>query len=102
MKKIIIGALSLGIVAAGGVTVAQAQSDQMEMPNEQVMDMSDMHQEMLESNGEINFGQAKKFMSDMHPEWNTKEMKQMYQSMHGTNGAAPSANFKHMNMNMNK
>ncbi|GGF27763.1 hypothetical protein GCM10010954_28600 [Halobacillus andaensis] len=102
MKKFMIGALSLGLVAAAGVTSVQAVSGQMEMPaeeNEHMMEMSEMHQEMIDSNGEMNFGQVKKFMSDMHPEWSNEDMKQMYQSVHGTNGAAPSKNFEHMHMN---
>jgi|GEM_PF-5688944 len=101
MKKFIIGALSLGLVAAGGVTVVSAQSGQMEMPHEksgEMMEMEDMHQNMLDSSAVINFGQAKNLMKEMHPEMTTQEIKMMYTKMHGTNGAAPSANFKEMNM----
>ncbi|MFG6116910.1 hypothetical protein ACGTN9_17290 [Halobacillus sp. MO56] len=97
MKSFIIGALSMGFIVAGGVSGVQAASDEMEMPaegSEQMMEMDEMHQEVLNSNGVINFGQAKKLMENMHPEWTKEEIKNMYQSMHGTNGAAPSANLK--------
>ncbi|SDZ76094.1 hypothetical protein SAMN05421743_10197 [Thalassobacillus cyri] len=100
MKKIIIGALSLGMVAGAGVTGVQAESGQMVMPKEkQMTQMEEMHQDMFDSNAVINYGQAKNLMEEMHPELGKEEVKEMYQSMHGTNGAAPSVNFKDMNMN---
>ncbi|WP_153464239.1 hypothetical protein ACJA3J_02765 [Halobacillus sp. SY10] len=102
MKKLIIGALSFGIIAAGGVTGVSAKSGQMEMPQEksaQMMDMDRMHQMMLESNAVINFGQAKNLVEEMHPEMTNQEIKEMYINMHGTNGAAPSKNFKEMEHN---
>ncbi|MFE8699656.1 hypothetical protein ACFYKX_03350 [Cytobacillus sp. FJAT-54145] len=48
-------------------------------------------------NGVMNFGQMKPFMEEMHPELSEKELKDMYESCHGTNGAMPSKNFQHMN-----
>ncbi|WP_082235471.1 hypothetical protein [Halobacillus massiliensis] len=100
-RFIIIGALSFGLVAAVGVTGVSAQSGQMEILHEesmQKMAMEEMHQNMLDSSAVINFGQTKKLMKEMHPEMTTQQIKNMYKQMHGTNGAAPSANFKEMNM----
>ncbi|MCA1012037.1 hypothetical protein [Halobacillus halophilus] len=104
MKKFIIGVLSLGLVAAGGVTGVSAQNGQMEMPYKksgEMMEMEGMHQTILDSTAVINFGQAKNLMKEMHPEMSTKQIKVMYTKMHGTNGAAPSANFEEMNMGEN-
>lgn len=77
MKKLLIGVLSLGLVAIGG-TAIYAQSSA--------------------SNGEgiFNYGQMSQFMEEVHPEQSKEELKDMYNAMHGTNGAAQSANFKDM------
>ncbi|WP_394219596.1 hypothetical protein [Halobacillus trueperi] len=99
MKKLMIGALTFGIVAAGGMTEVSAKNGQVEMPqgeSHHMMEMERMHQIMLESNAVINFGQAKNLMEDFHPEMTTQEIREMYIHMHGTNGAAPSNNFKEM------
>ncbi|MGI8316904.1 hypothetical protein [Halobacillus mangrovi] len=97
MRKLFIGALALGLVATGGVTSVYAYSNQGEIPSgnvEQMMDMNDMHQMMQGPNGFINFGQMKNIMEDMHPDLTKQEIKEMYGTMHGTNGAEPSANFE--------
>ncbi|MBN9654734.1 hypothetical protein J0K78_10705 [Halobacillus sp. GSS1] len=102
MKKWIIGALSFGIIAAGGVTGVSAKSSQVEMPQEKnnhMMEMERMHQMMSESNAVINFGQAKNLMEQIHPEMTIQEIREMYTNMHGTNGAEPSNNFKEMEHN---
>lgn len=75
MKKLLIGVLSLGLVAAGGAAV-YAQSDE------------------INGEGLFNFGQMSKLMEEHHPDQSKEELKELYNSMHGTNGAAPSANFK--------
>lgn len=77
MKKLIIGVLSLGLVVGGGAAV-YAQSD------------------ANNSEGMFNFGQMSKIMSVVHPDQSEEELKDMYNTMHGTNGAAPSANFNEM------
>lgn len=51
--------------------------------------------------GTFNFGQMLPFMQEMHPNLSNQELQEMYNSCHGTNGAAPSANFQNMNMNGN-
>lgn len=78
MKKLLIGVLSLGLVAIGG-TAIYAQTSA--------------------SNGEgiFNYGQMSQFMEEFHPEQTKEELKDMYNKMHGTNGAAPSSNFSGMN-----
>ncbi|AOM83598.1 hypothetical protein BBEV_2240 [Salisediminibacterium beveridgei] len=74
MKKLMIGLLSLGLITTGGAAV-YAQSDA--------------------GNGEglFNFGQMSKIMEQHHPDQSKEELRVMYNDMHGTNGAAPSANF---------
>jgi hypothetical protein len=36
------------------------------------------------------------FMKEIHPNFSENELKDMYNSCHGTNGAAPSKNFEQM------
>ena len=100
MKKFIIGTLTFGMIAAVGMTDVNAESGQPEMPHEGIdqSKMEEMHDRMMDSEAVINFGQAKNMMEEMHPEMTKEQMKNMYRSMHGTNGAAPSANFKGMHM----
>ncbi|RSD25027.1 hypothetical protein [Mesobacillus subterraneus] len=50
-----------------------------------------------QSKGTFNFGQIKLLMEKMHPELSQKELQQMYNDCHGTNGAMPSRNFQMMN-----
>lgn len=52
-------------------------------------------QEFMEE-GNVNFGQMKPFMSEMHPNLNNQELEEMYKSMHGTGGASQSSNFRGM------
>lgn len=59
-------------------------------------DMDRMIELMDETDGPVNFGQMKNLMKDIHPEFTTKELKEMYNNMHGTNGAEPSKNFSNM------
>ncbi|TLS35431.1 hypothetical protein [Pseudalkalibacillus caeni] len=52
-------------------------------------------------NNNVNFGQAQKYMQEMHPGMTKQEVKEMYNTCHGTNGAAPSNNFQEMGEHMN-
>ncbi|WP_070119561.1 hypothetical protein [Bacillus marinisedimentorum] len=82
-NKVLIGILAAGLVA-GGATTAMAHGDGA----------------AIQSNGEgqgiFNFGQMQNYMEQMHPGWSKEEIKEMYNYMHGTNGAAPSKNFEQM------
>ncbi|NHM32584.1 hypothetical protein [Neobacillus terrae] len=44
----------------------------------------------------INLGQMKKHMEEVHPGMTTQEMKDMYKDCHGMNGAMQSKNFQMM------
>ena len=81
MKKLIIGVLSF-MVILGASNVAMAHGNS--------------------GNGTVNFGQALKYMQEMHPDWSQKDIKEMYNEHHGTQGAEPSHNFEQMNENMGK
>jgi hypothetical protein len=39
------------------------------------------------------------FMQEMHPDWSVQDIQDMYNVCHGTNGAAPSKNFRGGMMN---
>ncbi|QHE52357.1 hypothetical protein [Pontibacillus sp. HMF3514] len=102
MKKIIVSSLALGLIISNGVTGVYAQSlsnnaDNMSPQTQMRMDsMQTHHQIMQDINGPINYGQVKKIMNQIHPQITNKEIKDMYNSMHGTNGSEQSANFTHM------
>ncbi|WLR55799.1 hypothetical protein LC048_01970 [Mesobacillus subterraneus] len=49
-----------------------------------------------EGNGTFNFGQMKPLIEKMHPGLSDKEVKQMYNDCHGTNGAMPNKKFNMM------
>jgi len=44
----------------------------------------------------INFGQMRPYMQEMHPELSNQDIEEMYKGMHGTGGAANSRNFQGM------
>ncbi|WP_028784567.1 hypothetical protein [Thalassobacillus devorans] len=124
-KTLIAGALALGLIGTGitGIYTASANDttdnpgvgtenrefnfgdmgnlmgdlgvsvDQM---NEvmQKGDFEDMQQFMNEQN--INFGQMKPYMEQMHPDLSNKELEEFYKGMHGTGGSSNSNNFQGM------
>jgi hypothetical protein len=57
-------------------------------------DFEDMQQFMNEQN--INFGQMKPYMEQMHPDLSNKELEEFYKGMHGTGGSSNSNNFQGM------
>lgn len=75
-KKLIVGLLT-GAVLLGGAGVTFAASN---------------------GNGEepLNFGQMLPFMQQMHPDYSTKELKQMYDSCHGANGVTQNTSANNM------
>ncbi len=84
-NKVLTGLLAAALIA-GGATTALAFTDG---------GPTDI-QTQREAQGTFNFGQMQGYMEQMHPDWSTEEMKEMYDYMHGTNGAAPSRNFEEM------
>ncbi|WP_034552052.1 hypothetical protein [Carnobacterium funditum] len=44
-----------------------------------------------------NFGQMKPYMSEMHPNLDNSNLKEIYKGMHGTGGSSQSSNFEIMN-----
>jgi hypothetical protein len=117
MKKLMItGALAAALIAGGGtgayITYAKENSSNtavyyMQGNNTSVRQMSnslndrtfeDMQQFM--ENGNINFGQMKPYMKQMHPDLSDQQLEEMYKSMHGTGGAAKSQNFQGMMGNL--
>ncbi|MEQ6377740.1 hypothetical protein RZN25_13035 [Bacillaceae bacterium S4-13-56] len=80
MRKIVVGALSLGIIFAGGIAVA-----------------ADEDNTVSKGKGTLNFGQMSQRMEEIHPDWSKEYIQNMYNAMHGTTGAAPSSNFEEMN-----
>ena len=75
MKKMIFSIMGAVIILGTGTAVFAAES----------CDLSN-----------INFGQMKKHMEEVHPGMTTQEMKDMYKDCHGTNGAMQSKNFQMM------
>ena len=57
----------------------------------QYMNQEEMFNIMSEQN--INYGQMLPYIEQMHPDLNNEEARELYQSMHGTQGSSNSANF---------
>lgn len=60
--------------------------------NMQEMMNGDMQEMMNDKN--MNFGQMKDHMKEMHPELTEKQLEDMYKDMHGTGGSENSNNFQ--------
>lgn len=76
MKKFIAGIISASLILGSGTAIMAAGNDS--------------------TDGLFNFGQMKPQMEEMHPDLTNQELKEMYESCHGTNGAKPSKNFNGM------
>ena len=78
MKKLVIGILSTAVIlGAGTFTYAQGNGE-----------------------GLVNFGQMKPFMEEMHPDFSTKELKEMYDSCHENGGMMDNINAENMMNNL--
>ncbi|MFD2805754.1 hypothetical protein [Litchfieldia salsa] len=78
MKKLVVGILSLGVIlGAGTFTYAQGNGE-----------------------GLLNFGQMKPYMEEMHPDLSTKELKEMFNSCHGSGGMMENTNADSMMNNL--
>lgn len=60
--------------------------------NMQEMMNGDMQEKMNDKN--MNFGQMKDHMKEMHPELEEQQLEEMYKDMHGTGGSENSNNFQ--------
>ncbi|MDX8368024.1 hypothetical protein SLH52_22930 [Cytobacillus sp. IB215665] len=78
MKKVIFSLLGSTIILGATVSYAFAHSNE-------------------ESNDNINFGQMKPYIQEMHPEWSTLEQKEMFESCHGESGTIENYNEDMMN-----
>jgi len=65
MKKIAIGTLCATFILGAGTAVFAAGTGEKEI---------------------LNFGQMKPQMQEMHPDLSTKELKEMFDTCHGTSG----------------
>ncbi|WP_423799606.1 hypothetical protein [Neobacillus sp. SAB-20_R2A] len=50
--------------------------------------------------GNVNFGQMKPYMRQMHPDLSDQQLEEMYKSMHGTGGSAKSQYYQGMMGNL--
>lgn len=78
MKRLIAGIFSVSLILGSGTAILAAGN---ESPEGLFL---------------LNFGKMKPLMQEMHPEFSNQELKEMYESCHGTKGAMPSRNFSSM------
>ncbi|MFX3624792.1 MAG: hypothetical protein ACE3JP_12350 [Ectobacillus sp.] len=110
-KTFVMGLLAAGLIVTGGtgIYVAFAEEGPVNSANfmkQQGIDVNQMNEMMQSGNMEdmqkfmeeqnVNFGQMKPYMKQMHPELSDQQLEEHYKSMHGTGGATNSKNFKGM------
>lgn len=108
MKKTLIAiTLGAGLIIGGGTGIyyVSAQENE-EIINENMMmdrmvnsdsEMEEMMHRDMESMMNIknmNFGQMKKHMMNMHPDLSVQQLEEHYKNMHGTGGSEKSKNFQ--------
>lgn len=112
MKKMIIsGALATALIVGGGTGAYMAYAQENNTSptismQQQGMNMGKMMDSMQSSDfeemqqlmedGNVNFGQMKPYMKQMHPDLSNQQLEEHYKSMHGTGGASKSQNFQGM------
>ncbi|MDR6121654.1 hypothetical protein QFZ87_001251 [Bacillus sp. SLBN-46] len=115
-KTIITGALAAALIVGGGTGVYKAFA-QGNQPNpaaymqQQGINMEQMTNSMKSGTiedmqkfmeeGNVNFGQMKPYMKQMHPDLTDQQLEEFYKGMHGTGGSSNSANFQGMMGNEN-
>ncbi|MCQ6274551.1 hypothetical protein JMM81_06140 [Bacillus sp. V3B] len=108
-KTIMTGVLAAALIVSGGtglymasakekpvnpVTFMQEQKvDYDQMTNMMETGNFDDMQEFMEE-GNMNFGQMKGHMSEMHPYLDNQELEELYKSMHGTGDGYQNRNFQ--------
>lgn len=68
--------------------------DMQEMMNGDMQEMMDGNMQEMMNDKNMNFGQMKDHMKEMHPELTEQQLEEMYKNMHGTGGSENSNNFQ--------
>jgi Ethanolamine utilization protein EutJ (predicted chaperonin) len=116
MKKLIIsGAFATALIVGGGTGVYMAYAKENTVSPVAIMQQQGMNMEQMSNSrqtenfeemqqfmkdGNVNFGQMKPYMKQMHPDLSDKQLEAMYKRMHGTGGACNSKNFEGMMGNL--
>lgn len=112
MKKMIIsGALATALIVVGGTGAYMAYAKENTASPVAIMMQQGMNKEQMTNSmqsgnfedmqqfmkdGNVNFGQMKPYLKQMHPELSDKQLEDLYKSMHGTGGACNSQKFEGM------
>ncbi|MFC0476235.1 hypothetical protein ACFFHF_13430 [Robertmurraya beringensis] len=64
------------------------------MMNGDMQEMMDGNMQEMMNDKNMNFGQMKDHMKEMHPELTEQQLEEMYKDMHGTGGSENSNNFQ--------
>ncbi|PLR83676.1 hypothetical protein [Bacillus sp. V33-4] len=114
-KTLVTGVLAAALIATGGtgMYIASAKENPVNPLNfikQQGVDVNQMTEMMETGNFEdmqkfmddqnVNFGQMKPYMKEMHPDLSDQELEEFYKGMHGIGGAANSKNFQGMMGNL--
>lgn len=110
-KTFVTGVLAAALIATGGtgIYIASAKENPASpaaFMQQQGIDVNQMTEMMETGNIEdmqkfmndqnVNFGQMKPYMKQMHPDLSNQELEELYKGMHATGGAANSKNFHGM------
>ncbi|WP_066059669.1 hypothetical protein [Robertmurraya korlensis] len=106
-KNLLVISLGAGLLLGGGTGIYYVSAQESEgISNENMMmdrmvnsdsNMEEMmHLNMAEMmNGKnMNFGQMKEHLKNMHPDLSVQQLEEHYKSMHGTGGSENSKNFQ--------
>ncbi len=108
--NIINGILAASLAFTGGTGLALFSDKDTPNQNTVIQEQSGNYDQMVElmesgdvgsmqkymEEGNMNFGQMKPYMSEMHPNLNNQQLEEMYKGMHGTGGSSQSSNFREM------
>ncbi|MGG7622083.1 hypothetical protein [Bacillus coreaensis] len=108
MKKTLIAiTLGAGLIIGGGTGIyyVSAQEsegiinenmmmDRMVNSDSQMEDMMHTDMESMMNVKNMNFGQMKEHMKNMHPDLSIQQLEEHYRNMHGTGGSENSKNFQ--------
>lgn len=108
MKKTLIAiTLGAGLIIGGGTGIyyVSAQEsegiinenmmmDRMVNSDSQMEDMMHRDMESMMNVKNMNFGQMKEHMKNMHPDLSIQQLEEHYKNMHGTGGSENSKNFQ--------
>lgn len=108
MKKTLVAiTLGAGLIIGGGTGIyyVSAQEsegiinenmmmDRMVNSDSQMEDMMHTDMESMMNVKNMNFGQMKEHMKNMHPDLSIQQLEEHYKNMHGTGGSENSKNFQ--------